>query len=522
MTQKPDKEVTQSLTLAKSLRQPYEGRWQRLMDLTMPERTSFFDTVEGRKGDHSAPIYDETGSVSLDEFANRLQEGIFPAGVEWARLEAPPPMPDEFRAGLADVQRYVFQLLDRTNLAVELPDGFKDLAGPGNICLKAVPGDWQSPITWQAIPLADSWVTPGKHGTWRDIHVRYRLPRYVVMDQYPRATFPDDWKQTEKTGEMVALYDSWLRDPQSVEERWRFQTHVDSQFVVAEGEVSGQGSCAYIFGRWTKAAGELYGSGQGMKALPAIMVANDIVRQVLSHADMALAGMWQAEDDGVLNPWTVKLMPGVIIPKAPGSPGLQPLQPPSTRLDIGNLVLEEQRHNIRKALYAEALGKPDGTPPSAFEVQQRMAELARQIGPAFLRVWHEVGVGIMQRTRWLLQRRGLITMPMIDGRKVKIASASAVVRAAAAGDVRRINEWLAGIGSNFGAQTIPTMVSADRYMRVTGERLDIPASIMFSPQEQKANAIRTGELLGKTAAAGGGTPAAALAPVLAQMGGAAA
>ena len=58
-----------------------------------------------------------------------------------------------------------------------------------------------------------------------------------------------------------------------------------------------------------------------MKALPDIRTANKVVELVLKNASIAVTGIWQADDDGVLNPGTVRLVPGTIIPKAPGSAG---------------------------------------------------------------------------------------------------------------------------------------------------------------------------------------------------------
>ena len=44
------------------------------------------------------------------------------------------------------------------------------------------------------------------------------------------------------------------------------------------------------------------------------------------------------------------------------------------------------RQNIKKALYMEALGRPEGTPMTATEVSERMADLSRQIGASFGRL----------------------------------------------------------------------------------------------------------------------------------------
>ena len=42
------------------------------------------------------------------------------------------------------------------------------------------------------------------------------------------------------------------------------------------------------------------------------------------------------------------------------------------RLDVAQLVLQDMRNNIKKALYMETLGRPEGTPMTATEVSLRM------------------------------------------------------------------------------------------------------------------------------------------------------
>jgi len=515
----PSKNVLLSLQLAKRLRQPLESRLERLQDLAMPYSTRF--TSQRSEGTAPPAIYDETGLNAIEEFSNRMQQGIVPNGVEWARLEADDKASDELKAGLAEVQTYAFDLISRSNFGVEVNDAFKDLAGPGNLCMCVRAGDWQSPLRFQAIPFADAWVTPGPFGGWADIHVRYRLPPYAVAAQWKDGEVPKEMME-RSSSEMVEVYESWIRDLDSPTERWLYESHCDGKWRIERKEVSGPHSCPYIFGRWTKAAGELYGKGQGLFALPAIEVVNEAVRLILSHGELALSGIWQAEDDGVLNPWAVSLVPGSIIPVAAGSRGLQPLQMPQTRLDIGQLVLEEQRHAIRKALYNEQLGPREGTPPTAFEIQERMADLARQIGPAYERVWHEVVVPLFLRSLKVLQDKGLIVLPRVDGKRIKIAAASSLVRSAAVGEVRRINEWLGGIAQIYGPAAVQTMVPAERYMRLTANKLDIPPNLPFAPAEITANAQKAGELLAQAGGSGGqgerpgGLP---LAPLLAALGG---
>ncbi len=212
--------VAQSWSLAKSERAPWEGRWQRLNELAMPFRPSFHGgPPTASSGQNRGSVYDETGQVGVDEFAARLQTGIMPAGIEWARFEFADGTPDgpegeEAQLGLAAVQRELFLELSRSNLAAETKDSFMDLAGFGTCCMRVLPGPRTSRIRFQAIGLTDVWVTPGEDGRWADVHVRYWLPRYAVQAQFPDAKLPD-LEDGRQDSQRIEVIDSWIRDLES-------------------------------------------------------------------------------------------------------------------------------------------------------------------------------------------------------------------------------------------------------------------------------------------------------------------
>jgi hypothetical protein len=81
--------------------------------------------------------------------------------------------------------------------------------------------------------------------------------------------------------------------------------------------------------------------------------------------------MWQADDDGVLNPANIGLKPGAIIPKAVGSAGLSPLEALG-KFDVSQLVLDDLRARIRRALLSDKLGAIDGPRMTATEVVERV------------------------------------------------------------------------------------------------------------------------------------------------------
>lgn len=135
----------------------------------------------------------------------------------------------------------------------------------------------------------------------------------------------------------------------------------------------------FINFRWLKAPREIYGRSPVMKTLPDIKTANKVVELVLKNATIAVTGIWQADDDGVLNPATIKLVPGTIIPKAVGSAGLSPLEAPG-RFDLSQELLTSLRESSRRSLLADKLGQPDSLKMTATEALERSSEMTRLLG----------------------------------------------------------------------------------------------------------------------------------------------
>ena len=132
---------------------------------------------------------------------------------------------------------------------------------------------------------------------------------------------------------------------------------------------------------------------------------------------MSVSGVYTYEDDGVINPDNIALVPGSLIPVAPGSRGLNAISSASN-FDVAQLVLQDMRQNIKKALYMETLGRPEGTPMTATEVSERMADLSRQIGSSFGRLQAELIHPLLKRIIRILSQQGRIELPKVNGREV--------------------------------------------------------------------------------------------------------
>jgi len=73
-------------------------------------------------------------------------------------------------------------------------------------------------------------------------------------------------------------------------------------------------SSPWIVARYMKVAGEVYGRGPLVTAIPDVKTLNKTLELLLKNASISIAGVYTAADDGVLNPQAVSIRPGAIIP----------------------------------------------------------------------------------------------------------------------------------------------------------------------------------------------------------------
>jgi len=249
-------------------------------------------------------------------------------------------------------------------------------------------------------------------------------------------------------------------------------------------ELSGLGSNPFVCFRWGKCAGEVYGRGPLINALASIKTTNLTIQLILENAQMSISGIYQMEDDGVINPDTINLVPGTIIPKAMGSTGLQPIQS-AGRFDVAQLVLSDMRHNIKTALYNDMLGKPDTTPATATEVAERMADLSRRMGAAFGRLQAELVQPVLQRVIYILKKQGRIEVPTVNGREVKVRSVSPLAQAQANQDISSVARFLELVGGTFGPEMLQLLIDGEQTAIHLSKKFGVPESLIRDEEQRK-------------------------------------
>lgn len=464
---------------AQTRRSHWQPLWDEAYRYALPQRDhrDDNDAPGARKMDR---LFDGTALDAVEKLSASLLGNLTPPWTQWFGLKPGPDLDPAEAETLAPVLEKAAKTIqahfDRSNFIVEIHQCFLDLVVGGTASLafeEASPGGF-SAFKFNAVPMNNIVLEEGESGRLNTSYRPLSLTLAEISAQYPLAELPA--KMTEE-GTRNPQQKFELLETIIPNENGRYDYKVclaeDQQPVLMQ-----QGHFAespVISFRWLKSPGEIYGRSPVMKALPDIKTANKVVELILKNASIAVTGIWQADDDGVLNPANIELKPGTIIPKALGSKGLTPLEMPG-RFDVSELILDDLRARIRHALLADTLGPVSAPKMTATEVIERASEMALLLGATYGRLQNELITPLILRAYSILRRRGEVPDINIDGRLVELDYRSPLALSQGQRNVQNTLSWVNSVAA-MGAGGLEA-VNLPEVARHLGHALGVPSDLI--------------------------------------------
>jgi hypothetical protein len=236
-----------------------------------------------------------------------------------------------------------------------------------------------------------------------------------------------------------------------------------------------------------KVAGEIYGRGPLVTAISDIKTLNKTVELVLKNASLAIAGVYTAADDGVLNPQNIKIQPGSVIGVArnggPQGASLAPL-PRAGDFNVSQIVMNDLRMNVKKILMDDTLPPDNMSARSATEIAERSRELATNLGSAFGRLIDETMVPIVSRILFIMDQQGYIDLPLkVNGVEVKVTPVAPLAQAQKLQEVNDIVQFMQ-IANALGPQG-QAALSIPRITQFIASKMNINQELLTTPEEQQ-------------------------------------
>ena len=473
---------------AQTKKDEFQQLYQDAYEFALPQRQLYGVWEGGAVGSKKMQrVFDSTAINSTQRFANRLQSVVFPPQRKWATLEPGSDIPFEKQQMARNIfETYcdkMFTVLQQSNFDIAMGEFLLDLS-VGTACMMVQPGDSVNPINFIPVPLFLVSYEEGANGQVDNVYRKIRMKGESIIRQWPDAKIPDDMQRRidQKPTDDIEMLEATIYD----HGRGDYCYHVIDKVSKAELVYRRRKSSPWVISRYMKVAGEIYGRGPLMTALPDIKTLNKTIELLLKNASMAVSGVYTAADDGVLNPNTVKLVPGAIIPVArnggPQGPALQAL-PRSGDFNVSQLVINDLRSNIKRILLDESLPPENMSARSATEIVERMKELAQNLGSAFGRLINETMIPLTAKILEVMDERGLIDMPLrVNGLEVKVVPVAPLTQAQNPEEIGAILNY-AQLIQNLGPDG-QIALKMDALVDYLGDKMGVPMSVRNNRAER--------------------------------------
>lgn len=478
------------LDALKSERQVHEQVWQECFMYTDPVRSS---GLNGPAMDATqianavSKIFDSTATDATRTLCASIMSGMTPPNSLWFKL-AVNGADDEARYWLDEASEILWQNIHNANFDSEASDCVADLMG-GWFVLFADEDRDNGGFMFEHWPLAQCYIAASRPGGRIDTVYRpYKLTAAQAVAEF------------NKRGDTLPAVITKAAD-ENPDKKFEFvhcieprATHVvgalrSKNMPIASYQISCEGKkvvreAGYhempaIVARWKKIPASFYAVGPVLDALPDIRTLNDVVRLEYANLDLAVSGMYIAEDDGVLNPRTVKLGPRKII-VANSVDSMKPLTP-SSNFNLAEARIEKLQGQIRKTLMADQLQPQDGPSMTATEVHVRVDLIRQLLGPIYGRLQAEYLQPLIERCFGIAFRAGVFAPPpdSLAGRDFTVTYQSPLARAQKLEEVSAIERFMGDV--TVMAQVDPSVldnVDTDEAARATGQGLGVPDRIL--------------------------------------------
>ena len=407
--------ITKRLAQLKTIRQPHEQVWADCYAYTFPLRADGFfersmDAVTGQR--KQAQMLDSTASDAACVLAAAMVSGLTPSNARWFGLMVDSDT-DEERQWLDESAQSIWENIHASNFDAVSYESMLDDVCAGWFVLYVDEDRELGGYHFEQWATAQCYIASSKPGGLIDTLYR----EYTLTAEQAVAEYGDNLsaecvklakeKPDEKVTFVHAIEPRKDSNPGAIRAKnlpfASCKVEVKTNKVVSE---SGYHEFPCCVPRWQKLPNSPYAVGKVYDALPDIKELNDLELLNKAGTEMGVAGMYVAEDDGVLNPRSIKIGPRKVI-IANSIDSIKPLGPAGD-VKLGWVAKQDLQASVRKTLMADQLTPRDGPALTATEVHANLMLLRQQMGPTFGRVQPEYLQVLVERCFGIAYRAGIL------------------------------------------------------------------------------------------------------------------
>lgn len=473
---------------------------------TDPARGSGFETLGGvlldngqaataTASEKKADLLTDVGTDSARILASALMSGATPANSLWASLEVPGSADTDMK-WLENASKIQWENIHNSNYDAVGFDCMYDMAIAGQFALfvdEAENGGYH----FEQWSLSNTYFSASRLGGPIDtVMNEFPLTAEQAVMEYGENMVSDHVLKAYRDGNpdqqfsfVRAVYPRPAPHGQFSKNLPIASCHIekDSRKLVRE---KGYHEMPVGVPRWKLMPGSHYAVGPVYDALPSLRTLNKAIEMVLANMDLAVAGMWIAEDDGVLNTRSIRVgARKVIIANSVDS--MKALQP-AAKFDAAFLQIESMERNVRKVLMADHLTpQTDGPAITATEASIRVELIRQLLGPVYGRMFTEFVKWLSLRCFGIAYRAGVYgpAPKSLQEKVLSVRALSPLARAQRAFEVAAMDRYentLALEAQATGRMDILDNYDWDKAARLRHDLLGVPKELKVDEDERDA------------------------------------
>lgn len=486
-------------------RSNFDSHWQEVQDLILPQTVGFNErTTPGMK--KMEKVFDSTPITANEYFASAMQSMLTPATEQWHKLvpvEASLADNYDVTAWCDEATEIMFKsrYMPRAQFGQAIGEAFLSFGAFGNavILIEDKVGEH---LVYRCGHPSEYYFVENSWGVVDTMHRKFTMTAANMAAQFGLDKMPEnirsDVERAPDTRHDVLHVVCPREDMGYGPNESRGMTYA-SCYIAIGGKVelrrSGYRSFPYAVARYATTAGEVYGRGPGMTALPDVKMLNEMMKTIMRAGQKAVDPPVILFDDGALA--SFQLRPGALNRGAVNADGKALAQPfiSGARLELGLEMVQDVRRRIESVfkvdLFRILVDKPQQI--TATEALIRAQEKGALLAPTGQRAQGEFLGAMIAREMEILMNAGQFP-PMPDALlnaggpgSVKVEFAGPINQAQKASKGVSINTFLSNIGAL--VEIDPGVLDAIDTDEVVRELRDVsgaPQKIMRSKEDIQA------------------------------------
>ncbi len=483
----------------KMARAIHESHWADCYKYGAPERQQNFSSTQSNQSqrqDDRINLYDSTASDSVQVLVSMIMNGVTPSNAIWFKAQ-PDGVDDlsvltEGERWLEDVCQFMWRNIHAANFDSESFETITDVVTAGwGVLYTDIDREAGGGYVFESWHPGNCFIGSTRaDGLINTIYREHEMTAEAMVNTYGEDNCHHTVVEQAKTAPDTKFTLLHVIQPRKskgagqIDKDMPFaSTHLDfsNKHILKE---SGYHEFPCSIPRLRRLPNSVYGNGQMSIALPDAKMANELMKTTINSAELQLGGMWIAQDDGVLNPHTVKIKARHII-IANDVNSMKRLDD-GANFQIADYLLQNLQGGIRRKLMADQLPTIGTQQMTATEIHTRVELIRQMLGPMYGRLQTEYLQTILDRCFGLALRAGALGNPPeeLQGRNLSFKFVSPMARSQRMEEVMATEQYVMSM-SNMAAvkEDILDNVDFDAVAVITGTGRGVPQNIMRTADE---------------------------------------